>query len=223
MTSYIGTYAEKSVHRDLKWRLEPTGAFHEVPVGKYIADIKTEAGITEIQTRQFHRLRAKLAEFLPGNTVVLVYPLTHEKIIQLVDPESGEIIRTRKSPKKGSFYDAFYELYQIKPFLCDVNLIVRLVLVDVTERRSVNANRRKHYDRTDARIRAYREEMLICGIRDYKRLIPEGLNDRFTSAEYAAASGLNLRNAGIAVNVLNSVGAVERIGTQKRYYLYKRK
>ena len=91
MATQIGIYGEKTLHRELKWMIEPTGAYHEVPVGKHIADIKTESGITEIQTQSLHRLRGKLAAFLPDYIVTLVYPVPHEKLILWMDAENGEI------------------------------------------------------------------------------------------------------------------------------------
>lgn len=222
MTKYIGTYGEKNLHRELKWYLEPTGACHEAPVGKYIADIKTEAGITEIQTQSFYKLRNKLTEFLSDNTVILVYPLAHEKLIQVVDMESGEILRTRRSPRKGSFYDAFREIYQIKNYLKDVNLILRLILIDVTERRSENAGRWKRYKKIDTAINSFYDEIIICGVKDYAKLIPPALGGRFTSAAYADAAGINLRNAQTALNVLTHVGAVTRVGKQRNNWLYEK-
>ena len=136
MTSEIGTYGEKSLHRELKWLLEPTGALHEAPVCGYVADIKTDAGITEIQTQSFHLLRGKLTAYLAENTVTLVYPIAREKQILWTDGNGGIKAGARRSPKRGGFYDAFGELYRIKSFLTDPNLRIKLMLIDVSELRS---------------------------------------------------------------------------------------
>ena len=223
MTSYIGTYGEKALHRNIKWRIDPTGACHEVPIGRYIADIRTDAGITEIQTKSFHKLRAKLAAFLPEHIVTVVYPLAREKQIVWVDAESGEIIRSRRSPKRGSFYNAFRELYQIKQLLTDGNLRLRLILLDVTEQRTADDSRRKRYSLLETEVRDVCDELYIGRADDYSRLIPPPLTERFTTRDYASASGVNTRDAGTALNVLYYVGAVERVGKQGRYYLYSRK
>ena len=220
MTSNIGTYGEKSMHRDVKWRLEPTGEFHEMPVGKYIADIRTEYGITEIQTRAFYKLREKLNAFLPEHPVTLVYPMAREKLIVWTDGDGGEIIRTRKSPKRGSFYDAFTELYNIKALLTDGNLRLRLMLFDVSERRTASNKSWKKYIKTETEIRSFVDEMVIERAGDYRKLIPNGLRAPFTAADFAKASGLNKRNSGIALNVLHHVGAIERIGKYGNFHLY---
>lgn len=217
----IGTYGERTLHRELKWRIEPSGAYHEIPVGKYIADIKDGRGITEIQTQSFHRLTGKLSAFLPEHRVTLVYPLAREKQIVWADRQSGKAVRTRRSPKRGTYYQAFRELYQIKALLTDSNLTVLLVLVDVSETRVAGANR-KGYSRVDTQIRSIFGELRIGGAGDYQKLIPASLPERFTSADYAAETGLSKGNAGIALNTLAHVGAVRRTGKSGRFILYEK-
>ena len=46
----IGTLSEKTLHSFLKNYLEPDSSFHEIKVGRYVADIKKDGYITEIQT-----------------------------------------------------------------------------------------------------------------------------------------------------------------------------
>jgi len=218
----INTYGEKTLHRELKWRLEPRSAFHEVPVGKYIADIKNDDGIIEIQTRSLFKLRGKLSAFLPDYSVTLVYPVACETLIHTVDRDSGEIIRTRKSPRRGSVYGVFAEIYQLKSLLTHQNLKLRIILADVSERRYKCENRRKGYQRIDKEINALRGEVMIDGAADYARLIPPALDGRFTSSDFSAASGLNASDSAIALNVLHYVQAVRRVGKSGRFYLYEK-
>ena len=238
MPGAIGTYKEKTLHRELKWHIEPSGALHEVPVGKYIADIKTDNEIIEIQTQSFYKLRDKLNAFLPENIVELVYPITREKLLVWVDVD-GEILRTRRSPRKGTFYNAFRELYQIKSLLVNENLHVRLVLVDVSEKRTPedetsrkiedranrrgSYNRRHGYTKIDTSIQSIYDEMTISCPMEYAQLIPATLDDGFTTAGFASAAGLSKYNAGIALNVLRHVGVVNIAGKSGRFYVYVRK
>jgi len=219
---YIGTYGEKTLHRAIKWQLEPTGEFHEIPVGRYIADIKTESGITEIQTQSFHKLKPKLYAFLPEHPVTLVYPLAHEKIIVWSEGPGGETIRERRSPRRGSFYDAFWELYQIKLLLGDKNLKLKLMLIDVSEHRASTNKRRKRYFKIDTELRSLYDELTLSSVEDYQKLIPDRLGAQFTTRDYAAAAGINLRNSGLALNTLCHIGAIGRAGKQGRCYLYER-
>ncbi|NLZ80724.1 MAG: hypothetical protein GX913_02820, partial [Clostridiales bacterium] len=61
----IGTLSEKTLHAVLKHYFEPKIENQEVKIGSYYADIYTEEGIIEIQTKQFNKLRNKLKAFLP--------------------------------------------------------------------------------------------------------------------------------------------------------------
>ncbi len=103
----IGTLSEKTVHAVLKHYYAPDTAAQEIPVGDFVADIRTEEGIIEIQTRSFDSMRKKLAAFLPLYPVTVVYPIPHIKWLRWIDEETGEASPKRKSPKKGSPYLAF--------------------------------------------------------------------------------------------------------------------
>ena len=93
--------------------------------------IYADGKIIEIQTRQFNKMRNKLEAFLPLYPVTIVYPIPREKWLIWIDEDSGELSKKRKSPKKGSTYQAFKELYKIKMFLKDPNIRFKFVLVNM--------------------------------------------------------------------------------------------
>ena len=45
----VGTLGERTLHAALKYYLQPDPAFHEIKVGRWVADIQDSWGITEIQ------------------------------------------------------------------------------------------------------------------------------------------------------------------------------
>jgi hypothetical protein len=92
----IGTLCEGTLHMVLKYFICPDMAYHEVPVGGYIADVLQGDVITEIQTRGFRNLRDKLEAFLPLYKVNVVYPIAYVKRICKIDKNSGEISKPRK-------------------------------------------------------------------------------------------------------------------------------
>ncbi|MDF2988883.1 MAG: hypothetical protein K0R50_4393, partial [Eubacterium sp.] len=98
----IGTLGEKTLHAVLKHCFEPDESYHEIKVGSFFADILNQHGITEIQTRQWNKLRGKLKAFLPDNIVTLVYPVAYTKWLLWINEDTGEISKRRLSPKKGS-------------------------------------------------------------------------------------------------------------------------
>ena len=138
----IGTLAEKSLHAILKNYYEPNEDRQEIPIENYVADIFADGEIIEIQTRQFDKMRGKLAAFLPLYPVTIVYPIPHEKWLIWIDEESGSLSKKRKSPRKGNPYLVFPELYKIKAYLKDPNLRLRLVLLDVEEYKLLNGRSR---------------------------------------------------------------------------------
>ena len=103
----IGTLSEKTVHAIFKDYYEPDEDHQEIPIENYVADIYKDGEIIEIQTRQFNRMRGKLQAFLPLYPVTIVYPIPYEKWLIWIDEDSGELSKKRKSPKKGSPYQAF--------------------------------------------------------------------------------------------------------------------
>ena len=77
----------------------------------------------------------------------------------------GRSLPERKSPKKGNPYQAFIELYKIRPFLKDPNLRLRLDLIDMEEYRLLNGwsrDKKKGSDRFDRIPLTFVEEVL-CG------------------------------------------------------------
>lgn len=220
----IGVLSEKTVHAVLKSYLEPDTSYHEVRIEGYFADIAREDEIIEIQTRNFNTLRRKLQVFLERGFVTVVYPIPYIKWMCWLDEETGEISNPRKSPKKGSAYDSFYELYKIKEYLTHPNLRIHIILMNLEETRILNGWSRDkkrgstRYDRIPLEIV---EEIYIDGMADYRRLVPDTLAEGFTSADYQKATRLSPSKARTALHVLNHVGAVTRIGKSGNSFLYK--
>lgn len=219
----IGTLSEKTVHAILKNYYAPDEDMHEIPIENYVADIYTGSEIIEIQTRQFNKMRDKLAAFLPLYPVTIVYPIPRHKWLIWIDEESGELSKKHKSPAKGNPYQAFPELYKIKMFLKDPNLKIKLVLMDMEEYRMLNGwskDKKKgstRYDRIPSQIV---EEVEISCAQDYMQFVPYELEE-FTSKIFAKASHIRVELAQTVLNLLFHVGVVERVGKEGNSYLYK--
>ena len=221
----IGTLAEKTLHAELKNYFEPDQTRHEIPVGSYIADIVNENGIFEIQTRSFVKLRNKLSEFLEISPVTVIYPLPKTKWLVWVDENTGEATRKRKSPKQGGIHAAFPELYWIKQFLSHPNFRLIIVMADLEEYRYLNGwseNRKRgstRYDRLPVQIA---EVLYFRDACDYLRFIPDELCDGFTSRDYKEAARVSQSTAQTALNILHSLGTINRVGKQGNMYIYER-
>ena len=221
----IGTLGEKTLHAVLKNYFEPSLDRHEVKIKSFVADIVAEDEIIEIQTRNFALLRKKLETFLEMGKVTVVYPIPHTKWLIWVDEKTGEETKRRKSPRHGSVYDAFFELYRIKYLLSHPNLKFCFVLIDVHEYRYLNGysqNRKKGSTRMDRVPIDIVEEVYVNSINNYKYLIPDGLSEEFTAKDFASASKLRLPRAQTALNVLNYINVVERVSKIGNAYVYKK-
>lgn len=221
----IGTLGEKTLHTVLKRYIEPDCSWHEVRIGPYVADIMTDSGVTEIQTRGFSNMRKKLEYLLARCKVTVVYPVPHEKWVSWIDPETGEVSAKHKSPKIGTPSEIFRELVHIKYLLKEPNLTLRVLLVDMEETRFLNGWSR---DRKSGSERCDRVPLRIVGDvtvscqEDYEKLIPDVLPELFTSNDFSRAAHISLSAAQSALNILFYMDAVERVGRDGRKYLYRR-
>lgn len=219
----IGTLKEKTLHAVLKKYFEPHCDNHEIKLGRYVADIVCEDGIIEIQTRSFDKLRNKLARFLEVTRVTVVYPVARTKWVMWIDEATGETTNKRKSPKKGTPRDIFFELYKIKSLLTHENLRLCIVMLDVEEYRRLNGwsdNKKRGSTRYERIPTELVDEIYVDHICEYRKLMPDNLPPKFTAKDFKKAAGLTISRAQTALNVLNFVGAVERVGKSGNAYIY---
>ena len=142
------------------------------------------------------------------------------------NPQTGEITQPRKSPRKGTPYTIFPELYKIKNFLVKPNLRIKIVMLNMEEYRFLDGwseDKKKGSSRCDRIPTELVQEIYISEVKDYKLLIPESLKENFTSKDYKKATGLSASASTTAVHILNYVGIIERTGKKGRAYLYSRK
>ncbi len=220
----FGTVNEGTLHAMLKRRIEPNLEFHEVPVGNFVADVKRESEIYEIQTAHLEKLVPKLKAFLPQYIVTVVHPVAHHTYLYQFDPQSGEVKKGRRSPKTGTPHDAMAELWHLIPFFTHPNFRLQLVLLDVDEYRKPNGTRR-------GRIRTLRMERIprqivetlsFACLSDYLQLLPRELPEPFTAKEYAKVRKCTALSAGYALLGFLKMGILER-EKQGRTYYYQRK
>ena len=221
----IGTLGEKTLHMVLKCYYEPDDSKHEVKIGRHVADICDGAQVTEIQTRNFDKMRKKLEAFLDEYIVTIVYPVPSTKWLLWIDEENGEVTQKRKSPKRGGIYELLQELYRIKPFLTHPNLRLRITLLDIEEYRYLNGwskDKKKGSSRCDRIPVDIVDEVDIAGAADYTRFVPDALTGQFTVKDYKKAAKVSDRTAGAALGILHHMGAVKRVGKKGNAYLYER-
>ena len=221
----IGMLSEKTLHRMLKFTVAPDESCHEVKVLGRVADVLTDGGIVEIQTRSLHRLRPKLETFLPAYKTTVLYPLPHEKQLRWIDPKTGEISPARRSPKICTPIDAVCELYSLSDLLLHEGLTVYLVFLDVEEYRYLDG---WSYDNKKGSNRCERVPAALLGTldlrsaEDYRPFLSPELPDEFTASEFGKLYGFRGKAVYSALKVFLAIGLFEKIGTRGRSALYCR-
>ena len=218
----IGTLSEKTVHAVLKEYYGGGEENKEIPLGGFVADVVSEDGVIEIQTRALYRLERKLEALLPLCRVTVVYPIEARKYLLDIDPDSGELISKRLSPKRVKIWHGIAELYGIRKFLGDENLTVRFPVLTVEETRIRAAEKKRRADKIDKLPADMTEEVVIRRKEDIAALLPEELPDGFTSAEFAKLCRINADTAGKCIRVLSVMGIITECGKQGRCKLWKK-
>lgn len=220
----IGTLGEKTIHAVLKNYYAPDCEMQEIPIENFVADIFTGTEIIEIQTRSFNVMRRKLDTFLKQYPVTIVHPIPRIKWVSWIDEETGEASSKRKSPKKGNPYQAFVELYKIRPFLKNENLHFKFALIDMEEYRLLNGwsrDKKRGSERFDRIPLEFVEEVCIDRREDYMQFVPFDLPEPFTSREFAKCAKIPMRLANVVLLILTDLSVVTRVGKQGNCYLYE--
>ena len=215
---------ESSLHRSLKFRYSENGST-ETPVGDYVCDGLSDDGeYIEVQTGSFGPLKEKVQFLAQSGKVRIIHPVIAQKHIELYNSD-GVLLRKRKSPAKGSAWDIFKALLYAPEFPLLKNLTIELVVVDVIEKRIDDGKgswRRRGVSITDRAIGAWHHSIILSKPKDYYQFIPFRKSERFTVRDLAEKAGIDEGLARKALNVLNKMGLVERIGKQGRAYQYRK-
>lgn len=228
----IGTLREKSLHAVLKYYFEPDVQYHEVKIGRYVVDLVTPDGIIEIQTAGLATMKKKLTTLLDlphvseAHPVTVIHPIIHTKRLSWVDPQTGEVSGGRRSPKKGSFYDAFYEIYALNEFLSHPHFRLCLLLYDGEEVRSLtgwSADKKRGSSRVNRIPTTLLECYTLTSPSDCVNLLPPGLPAPFTRKDFILQTRLRSpRIIWAGLKLLSTLGMIAVVGKQGNTLLYQR-
>lgn len=225
----IGQLREKKLHSVLKHYYCSDAMFHEIRIGRYVADILIGENIIEIQTSSFYSMKKKLDFYLslPNiENITIVYPVAYNKWVAWIDKETGEISNKRKSPKKGSIYHILPELYSLKDYVFRDGIEFRVCLIDLNEYKILDGwdkNKKRGSSKFDKEPIALIDDVLFSTIKDYYKFIPHSLPVEFTKKEWEKETKLSPKNSGLSLLFLRQIGIIEQVGKRGRAYLYQRK
>ena len=226
MFSSIGIKKESSLHRSLKYRYSGDNGETETLTGSYICDACTSDGeLIEVQTGSFGPLKEKAKELCKKHKLRIIYPIIIRKTIELYDKQDN-LLRRRKSPRKGSTWDLFNALIYAPEFPLQKNLKIELAVIDIIEKRIDDGKgswRRKGASIVNREIGAWHHSLVLKSLKDYAVFIPFGKNEPFTVRELGEKAGINTALARKALYVFSKIGLTEQVGKNGRAPVYKRK
>jgi hypothetical protein len=220
----IGTRRESGLHRALKFRYSGQNGHTEQVFGDYVCDCVTESGeIIEIQTGSFGPLREKVKKLTVQGPVRIVHPVIITKYIETYDAK-GTLLRTRKSPRRGSPWDIFKNLLYAPEIPLLKGLSVELALIDVLERRIQDGKgswRRGGASIAGRELAGWHDSIVLKQPRDYRRFVPMPRGQDFTVRSLSEQTGIPEALARKTLYVLNKMQIVERTGKSGRLYRYR--
>lgn len=221
---HIGTLNEKPLHASLKAWVAESGDQFEVRIGRFVADIVRDSLIIEIQTGSTFPLKRKLHALLKHHAVHLVIPIARQKTIITID-EDGQVVSSRKSPKRGELLDVFHQLVSLRDLLGDANFSVEVLLIHVEEARRPRTTRKrrwKDWEVHERRLIEVFDHVSFHHPGDYLAAIPSTLDEPFTTADLARAIGRPRRVAQQIAYCLREMGALAVVDRKRSGILYVR-
>lgn len=225
MGNSIGTLSEKSIHLEIKNYLEPRKEYQEVKVGNYIADIKRDNEIFEVQTQQFKNLISKLNYYIKNRyNITIVYPLIQEKYINWIDPISTEIVERRKSSYKKYIQDIFKELYWIKDYIANEQIKLKIITLTAEEYKYLDGygqNQKYKATKIDKVPSKIINEINIQSVNDFKIFLPDTLPKEFTSKDFQKYTRSRSKYLGSGLKILREIGVIKVVRKQGNAYVYE--
>ena len=218
----IGRLGERSLHAALKEMYALPGDEMEVDVDGYVIDIVRDDLLIEIQTGSFSKLGAKLRVLVETHRVLLVYPVPQVRRIVRIDPDSGERLSTRKSPKRGRYIDLFGELVRIPDLINYSSFSLEVALIEEEQIRCADGRgswRRKGVSIVDRELVDVIETRRFSGKADFLALLPESLPHPFTNKLLARVLKVRARQAQRVSYCLKRMGAIVEVGRDGREHL----
>ena len=218
----IGTKNEKSLHADLKNWYKMPGDKIESQVDGYIIDIVRQDLLIEIQTQNFSAISKKLNKLVKSHNVRLIHPIAYEKWITVLNPD-GEIIRRRKSPKKGNPSNIFNELIRIPNLINEDNFSMEILMVTIDEIRCNDGNgawRRKGISLIDKKLIEVIDSTHLSSKEDFLKFLPDDLPSPFTNKDIAKSKNTTTKKAQKMSYCLKKMGAIEEVGKRGNELLF---
>lgn len=235
----IGTLGEKQMHAAIKRFICADESKHEIKLDKprdnsdgkakarrFVADILDGKTVYEIQTGSFAPLVKKI-QWILDNTdynITVIHPMAETKWVNLLG-DDGNIERRFKSPKRERVEDIASELYYLRDFIsCPRFSLVILMLEAEQYKKNVETKKRRgaKYQKYELIPMNLLRAHIFYGVEDYKRFLPESLEEKFTVKQFSNATKIRGRDAYSMVHTLCYLGLARECGKEGRSMVYSK-
>jgi hypothetical protein len=215
---------EGPLHASLKELLAQPGDRLEVVFGRFVIDlVRADGELVEVQTGSFGALGRKLDALLDSHRIRIVHPIAAERRIVRVD-ENGEVLSTRRSPRRAGVLEIFDELVAFPSLLTHPNLTLEILLTREDHVRAPEPvrKRRRTRDPGQRRLIAVIDRIELNEPSDFTRLLtPQPPTQPFTTRELATSLKCRLVLAQRIVYCLKANGLVEAAGRRGKAPLHR--
>jgi hypothetical protein len=214
---------EYSLHSEIKDWYMVSGDELEVKVEDFIVDILRGKLLIEVQTGNFSAIKRKLIKLLLNNQVRLVYPIAKLKWIVHLS-KSGELVRRRKSPKKGKLADLFYELVHTPSLIKNRNFSLEVLIIEEEEVRCIDGKgswKRRGISVKDRKLLNVFDRIIFEDSQDFLDFLPKELDGYFTNKILALKLGISIRLAQKITYCLRKMGAISIAGKKSNELMFQ--
>jgi hypothetical protein len=214
---------ETSLHRELKEFYCDDAAAREVNVRGYRIDAIVAGTLIEIQLASLAALRRKTKSLLETHPVTIVKPLCALKTIIRLKRRRGPVSTRRTSPRHETVHHVFQELVHFVDVFPHPKLVLEVLLTEQEETRIPKQKRwfrAKDFEVADRRLVAVRSRHVFRTPADLCRLLPDGLDEVFTTADIARLLNIPRWLAQKMAYSLRRIGGIVIAGKRRNAIVY---
>ena len=225
--SGIGTYKEKIIHLVLKKFFCEDEIYHEVKMGRFVADAVFENNIYEIQSAGFYPLKKKISSYLEDTEkkIVVVLPVIPKKNLIWVDYESGDMSEPKRvgiSHPKNRLLREFIWIGELVDFS---RMEFKVVFIDVDEYRLLDgfgADKKRKATKIDKIPKELIDVVNIDSKQSFSDFfLPADLEKEFRAKDFERATGLKRKGVSAGLRALESLGIIEREKLSEHKVVYR--
>lgn len=217
---------ETSLHRELKELYAGDDVQFEVPLGPHRIDVVSDGRLVEIQLASLAAIRDKIRVLLKKHEVVVVKPIVVRRTLIKRAKESGPVVSTRLSPKRGVVLDLFDDMVHFGRVFPHARLTLDVPLIDIEEWRYPGHGRRRRWRKDDYQIEDQRlltvhKTFRFRSAADLASLVDCSLPRPFHTGHLADSLGIKRWIAQRIAYCLRQTGAAVEVGKTGNARLYE--